>query len=123
MYNLHLCPFNVNYHFRCVDSEFLLIELKQTKQQCINSITDSRQIVDTFYHRIEEICPRLCFITIFFVVLISILIIVWRGMCYFLASIIVSSCFCNITILIEYLIQDIIYSWDLFLSSMETIRQ
>jgi hypothetical protein len=117
MYNLRF-PFSVNYyHFRCIDSEFVLTELNQTKQQCINSITDSRQIIiDTFYHRIEEICPRLCFITIFFVVLISILIIVWRGMCYFLASIIVSSCFCNITILIEYLIQDIIYSWDLFLS-------
>jgi hypothetical protein len=88
MYNLHLCPFNVNYyHFRCIDSEFVLTELKQTKQHCINSITDSRQIIDIFYHRIEEICPRLCFITIFFVVLINILIIVWRGMCYFLASI------------------------------------
>jgi hypothetical protein len=113
-----------------IDSEFLLTELKQTKQQCINSITDSRHyptstrrhgnfagvhtllrillssnsavliniitgvlpphiIIDTFYHRIEEIYPSLCFITIFFVVLISIqIIIVWRGMCYFLACVI-----------------------------------
>jgi hypothetical protein len=94
-----------------IDSEFLLTELKQTKQQCINSITDSRHIIiDTFYHRIEEIYPSLCFITISFVVLISIqIIIVWRGMCYFLACVI-SSRFCTITILIEYLIQDIIYS-------------